>query len=89
MCSTCIGGWNVGGTEPDIETPDESTDGTDGTDDSGSALDFSDDTTLLLAVAVLGTLVVTLIIVLLVFLAFGNESMALQAILSHFDEEIG
>ena len=86
MCSTCIDGWNVGGTEPDIETPDEST---DGTGDSGSALDFSDDTTLLLAVAVLGTLVVTLIIVLLVFLAFGNESMALQAILSHFDEEIG
>ena len=83
MCSTCYGGWNVGA-EPDIETPDESSSGTD-----GSALDFSDDTTLLLAVAVLGTLVVTLIIVLLVFLAFGNESMALQAILSHFDVEIG
>ena len=81
MCSTCYGDWNVGGTEPDIETPDESTD--------GSTLDLSDDSTLLLVVAVLGTLVVTLIIVLLVFLAFGNESMALQAILSHFDEEIG
>ena len=84
MCSTCYGDWNVGGTEPDIETPDESSSGTD-----GSALDLSDDSTLLLVVAVLGTLVVTLIIVLLVFLAFGNESMALQAILSHFDEEIG
>ena len=78
MCSTCKGDWNIGA-EPDIEKP-----ATDGFD-----LDLSDDSTLLLVVAVLGTLVVTLIIVLLVFLAFGNESMALQAILSHFDEEIG
>ena len=84
MCSTCYGDWNVGGTEPDIEKPAESTDGTD-----GSTIDLSDDSTLLLVVAVLGTLVVTLIIVLLVFLAFGNESMALQATLSHFDVEIG